>query len=126
MSCYKYRSHDITRVYLNNNNSEFVTEIVKFKGIVMSRSDGIDRLILVKENPIDDTLKERWISIEEMENTFRYKLNVEKRKVIPGKYQFFVEVRRLILSAQISQRSKRKFQFFSTIHIVQHYDENHK
>ncbi len=56
----------------------------------MSVSSQIDELTM--DNPIDDKLKQRWRSIEQMDNVFRYKLQVEEKKVLPGKYQFFVEV----------------------------------
>lgn len=60
---------------------------------MMSASTVIDELSLDKVNPIDDKLMERWLLIEQMDNVFRYKLHVEKQKIVPGKYQFFVEVR---------------------------------
>lgn len=59
----------------------------------MSTSTVIEELCLDNVNPIDDKLKERWILIEQMDNVFRYKLHVEKQKIVAGKFQFFVEVR---------------------------------
>lgn len=59
----------------------------------MSESTVIDELDLEKINPIDDKLKERWMLIEQMDGVFRYKLHIEKHKILPGEHQFFVEVR---------------------------------
>lgn len=92
----------------------------------MSEFTVIDELILEKGNPIDDKLKERWTFIEQMDNVFRYKLYIEKQKIVPGKYQFFVEVCNSPKAFGTSGTKIKYFQHFSTIPIVQHYVANHK
>lgn len=66
----------------------------------MSLSPEIDEVLLESGNSIDDEIKNRWMRIEQMDNVFRYKLNVEKQKILPGTYQFFVEVRYNIIYRQ--------------------------
>ncbi|KAJ6638106.1 GDP-D-glucose phosphorylase 1 [Pseudolycoriella hygida] len=69
----------------NNNNL-----CLNSKAFLMSL-EIVELLILEEVNAIEEKIKQRWTSIEEVENVFRYKLNVEKRKIIPGKFRFFVE-----------------------------------
>lgn len=54
--------------------------------------EGIIELELKKSCPLDDNIKQRWLAIEQMDNVFRYKLNVERSKVVPGKHNFYIEV----------------------------------
>lgn len=47
-------------------------------------------------NKIKNTIAEKWKILENTENTFRYRLNVKEKKIVPGKFNFFCEVSKII------------------------------
>lgn len=49
---------------------------------------------------IKNVLTSRWIALENMPNTFRYKLNVRQQRTLDGHYGFFVQVR--IMSTKLA------------------------
>lgn len=70
-----------------------VYKSVDLINIVMEQLMEIDRIPLTEGESISDVLKKRWNCIETMDNIFRYKLNVEKYKILAGKFHLFVEVK---------------------------------
>lgn len=56
----------------------------------MSESIPIKRLTDVKL--LECHLVKRWLSLQNNPNAFRYKLNVQRQKVLPGKLNIYVQV----------------------------------
>lgn len=54
---------------------------------------------------IKTVLTRRWIALENIPNTFRYKLNVRQQKTLDGHYGFFAQVRTILYAyKQTSER----------------------
>lgn len=42
---------------------------------------------------LEDILKQRWLELQDIPNVFRYKLNVQKQKILNGKLKFVAQVK---------------------------------
>lgn len=60
---------------------------------------------------IKSELNRRWRALENIPNTFRYKLNVRQQKVIDGRFGFFVQVR--IPADEQTRERHTQFVYFS-------------
>lgn len=62
---------------------------------------------------VENVLRQQWLELQEIPNVFRYKLVVQKQKILDGKFRFVAQVR-------ISDKLKTfdeyttKTQFFSS------------
>lgn len=43
-------------------------------------------------NKLKDEITENWLKLQNTSSLFRYKLNIQKQKILPGNYKFVVEV----------------------------------
>lgn len=62
-----------------------------WKGVKMIKQIHIKSLVDIKA--LESVLQERWLYLQENTNAFRYKLNVQKQKVLDGRLNFLVQVK---------------------------------
>lgn len=65
---------------------------------------------LYKLKPI---IQEEWLRLQDTPNVFRFKLNIRKSKILPGKFKFIVEVNDLNWASDF--KAEKKNVFFSQL-----------
>lgn len=65
---------------------------------------------------LEKQLTERWLELEKNSNAFRYKLNVEKQKILDGNLHFLMTVSCVVKSLNYSNKCSNTCHIFVSIH----------